>query len=250
MKQKELMRYSRHIMLPEIDIIGQEKLANSKVSIIGLGGLGSPCSIYMAASGVGNLNLFDDDKVELSNLQRQIIFNSADLGEEKSLVAKDKLLNLNENIICNSHSIRVNEGNINNLLEGSDCVIDCSDNFETRKAINKYCFETKKSLISGACIGWQGQIFILRFSCEDSPCYECLFEDIEEEDLSCRESSIFSPLAGLIGTYLAIEAIKNILELNYSKDNFIEINSLNNEIKKRKITKNSFCKICSIKKIS
>ena len=250
MKQKELMRYSRHIMLPEIDIIGQEKLANSKVSIIGLGGLGSPCSIYMAASGVGNLNLFDDDKVELSNLQRQIIFNSADLGEEKSLVAKDKLLNLNENIICNSHSIRVNERNINDLLEGSDCIIDCSDNFETRKAINKYCFETKKSLISGACIGWQGQIFILRFSCEDSPCYECLFEDIEEEDLSCRESSIFSPLAGLIGTYLAIEAIKNILELNYSKDNFIEINSLNNEIKKRKITKNSFCKICSNKKIS
>lgn len=250
MKQKELMRYSRHIMLPEIDIIGQEKLANSKVSIIGLGGLGSPCSIYMAASGVGNLNLFDDDKVELSNLQRQIIFNSADLGEEKSSVAKDKLLNLNENIICNSHSIRVNENNINDLLEGSDCVIDCSDNFETRKAINKYCFETKKSLISGACIGWQGQIFILRFSCEDSPCYECLFEDIEEEDLSCRESSIFSPLAGLIGTYLAIEAIKNILELNYSKDNFIEINSLNNEIKKRKITKNSFCKICSNKKIS
>ena len=237
-------------MLPEIDIIGQEKLANSKVSIIGLGGLGSPCSIYMAASGVGNLNLFDDDKVELSNLQRQIIFNSADLGEEKSSVAKDKLLNLNENIICNSNSIRVNENNINDLLKDSDCVIDCSDNFETRKAINKYCFETKKSLISGACIGWQGQIFILRFSCEDSPCYECLFEDIEEEDLSCRESSIFSPLAGLIGTYLAIEAIKNILELNYSEDNFIEINSLNNEIKKRKITKNSFCKICSSKKIS
>ena len=237
-------------MLPEIDIIGQEKLSNSKVSIIGLGGLGSPCSIYMAASGVGNLNLFDDDKVELSNLQRQIIFNSSDLGEKKSSVAKDKLLNLNENIICNSFTERVNENNINDLLESSDCVIDCSDNFETRKAINKYCFETKKSLISGACVGWQGQIFIFRFSREDSPCYECLFEGIDEEDLSCRESSIFSPLAGLIGTYLAIEAIKNILELNYSEDNFIEINSLNNEIKKRKITKNSFCKICSNKKIS
>ena len=235
-------------MLPEIDIIGQEKLSNSKVSIIGLGGLGSPCSIYMAASGVGNLNLFDDDKVELSNLQRQIIFNSSDLGEMKSLVAKDKLLNLNENIICNSYTERVNENNINDLLESSDCVIDCSDNFETRKAINKYCFETKKSLISGACVGWQGQIFIFRFSREDSPCYECLFEGIDEEDLSCRESSIFSPLAGLIGTYLAIEAIKNILELNYSEDNFIEINSLNNEIKKRKIIKNSFCKICSNKK--
>ena len=237
-------------MLPEIDIIGQEKLSNSKVSIIGLGGLGSPCSIYMAASGVGNLNLFDDDKVELSNLQRQIIFNSSDLGEKKSSVARDKLLNLNENIICNSYTERVNENNINDLLESSDCVIDCSDNFETRKAINKYCFETKKSLISGACVGWQGQIFIFRFSCEDSPCYECLFEGIDEEDLSCRESSIFSPLAGLIGTYLAIEAIKNILELNYSEDNFIEINSLNNEIKKRKIIKNSFCKICSNKKIS
>ena len=247
MKQEELMRYSRHIMLPEIDIIGQEKLANSSIGIIGLGGLGSPCSIYLAASGIGTMNLFDDDNVELSNLQRQIIFNSSDVGAKKNLIAKKKLLNLNENIICNSFSERITKKNITKLLKDSNFVIDCSDNFETRKIINEYCFKNDKDLISGACIGWKGQIFNFNFSSSNSSCYECLFEEIEEEDLSCRESSIFSPLAGLIGTFLAIEIIKNILEINNSKENFIEIDSLTNEIQKREINKNPFCKICKKK---
>lgn len=231
-------------MLPEIDLVGQEKLANSSVSIIGLGGLGCPCSIYLAASGIGIINLFDDDVVELSNLQRQIIFDSSDIGKEKSSIAKKKLVNLNENIICNAFSERINKKNINNSMRESEYIIDCSDNFETRKEINKYCFKTKKDLLSGACIGWKGQIFNLRLSSPDSPCYECLFEDISEEDLSCRESSILSPLAGLIGTFLAIELLKNILDLNHSKENFIEINSMTNEMIKRRITKNPFCKIC------
>ena len=208
-------------MLPEIDIVGQEKLANSSIGIIGLGGLGSPCSIYLAASGIGTMNLFDDDNVELSNLQRQIIFDSSDIGAKKNLIAKKKLLSLNENIICNSFSERITKKNITKLLEDSDFVIDCSDNFETRKIINEYCFKNDKDLISGACIGWKG--------------------------LSCRESSIFSPLAGLVGTFLAIEIIKNILEINNSKENFIEIDSLTNEIQKREIKKNPFCKICKKK---
>ena len=234
-------------MLPEIDIVGQEKLANSSIGIIGLGGLGSPCSIYLAASGIGTMNLFDDDNVELSNLQRQIIFDSSDVGAKKNLIAKKKLLNLNENIICNSFSERITKKNITKLLKDSDFVIDCSDNFETRKIINEYCFKNDKDLISGACIGWKGQIFNFNFSSSNSSCYECLFEEIEEEDLSCRESSIFSPLAGLVGTFLAIEIIKNILEINNSKENFIEIDSLTNEIQKRVIEKNPFCKICKKK---
>jgi len=168
MKQEELMRYSRHIMLPEIDIVGQEKLANSSIGIIGLGGLGSPCSIYLAASGIGTMNLFDDDNVELSNLQRQIIFDSSDIGAKKNLIAKKKLLNLNENIICNSFSERITKKNITKLLKDSDFVIDCSDNFETRKIINEYCFKNDKDLISGACIGWKGQIFNFNFSSSKS----------------------------------------------------------------------------------
>ena len=119
------------------------------------------------------------------------------------------------------------------FLKNSDFIVDCSDNFETRKIINEYCFKNDKDLISGACIGWKGQIFNFNFSSFNSPCYECLFEEIEDEDLSCRESSIFSPLAGLIGTFLAIETIKNILEINNSEENFIEIDSLTNEIQKR-----------------
>ena len=126
MNQSELMRYSRHIMLPEIDIIGQEKLSESSIAIIGLGGLGSPSSIYLAASGIGVLNLFDDDFVELSNLQRQIIFDSSDIGERKNLAAKKKLLNLNENIVCNSFSERISEANIDDCLENSEYVIDLS----------------------------------------------------------------------------------------------------------------------------
>ena len=234
-------------MLPEIDIAGQEKLSNSSIGIVGLGGLGSPCSIYLAASGIGKMNLFDDDYVELSNLNRQIIYDSSDVGAKKTLVAKKRLISLNENIVCDSFFERINKKNINELLKNSDFIVDCSDNFETRKIINEYCFKNDKDLISGACIGWKGQIFNFNFSSFNSPCYECLFEEIEDEDLSCRESSIFSPLAGLIGTFLAIETIKNNLEINNSEENFIEIDSLTNEIQKRTIKKNPFCKICKNK---
>tara|TARA_B110000483_G_scaffold243497_1_gene333616 strand:+ start:1974 stop:2726 length:753 start_codon:yes stop_codon:yes gene_type:complete len=245
MKKEELILYSRHIMLPEIDMDGQIKLLNSRVSIIGLGGLGSSCSIYLAASGIGNLSLIDDDLIELSNLQRQIIFTLDDIGKKKSSVAKKRLTKLNQNIEYINYDERISAKNINRLLQSSDFIVDCSDNFETRKLINKYCFENNKKLISGSCIGWKGQILNFNFSSHKSACYECFFESVDGEDLSCRESSILSPLAGVIGSYLSIETIKSILGLSSKEEFLLQIDARENNFKKIKILKNPLCKICS-----
>ena len=168
--EKEMMKYSRNIMLTDIGVEGQKLLKNSTVTIIGVGGLGCACSQYLVASGIGNLNLFDPDQVDLSNLQRQILFREEDLNAFKVDAAVTSLLRLNPDVNIKKFRQSFEKNNVPDEITKSEIVIDCSDNFETRKAINKYCFETKKSLISGACVGWQGQIFIFRFSREDSPC--------------------------------------------------------------------------------
>lgn len=232
-------------MLPEIDMDGQSKLLSSKVAIIGLGGLGSPCAIYLAASGIGSLTLIDHDSVELSNLQRQIIYSTEDIGEKKSLIAKSKLLKLNQNNKYKSYENKVSENNINEMLSSCEFIVDCSDNFETRKLINKYCYKNKKKLIMGSCIGWKGQILTFNFIDESSPCYECFFEDLEGEDLSCRESSILSPLAGVIGSYLSIEVIKSILNIKQRNESFMQFDSYQNSLKLISFSKNPSCKICS-----
>ena len=136
MADKDLIRYSRHIMLPEIDIEGQISISSSKIAVVGLGGLGCSASVYLAASGVGELNLIDNDLIDLSNLQRQILFSEADLNKKKVDTAKIKLTSLNENIKVNSSNLRLSKSNIRKILEGSEIVLDCSDNFETRKVIN------------------------------------------------------------------------------------------------------------------
>ncbi|MDA9636219.1 HesA/MoeB/ThiF family protein [SAR86 cluster bacterium] len=245
MNKEELILYSRHIMLPEIDMEGQIMLLNSKVAIIGLGGLGSPCSIYLAASGIGSLSLIDDDLIELSNLQRQIIYSLDDIGKKKSSVAKKRLNTLNQNIKYINHDERISSKNIDKLLQDSDFIVDCSDNFETRKLINKYCSVNKKNLIAGSCIGWKGQILNFNLSSEKSACYECFFESVDGEDLSCRETSILSPLAGVIGSYLSIEIIKSILGLSSKEEFLLQIDSQENKFKKTKVLKNPLCKICS-----
>jgi molybdopterin/thiamine biosynthesis adenylyltransferase len=232
-------------MLPEIDMDGQSKLLSSKVAIIGLGGLGSPCAIYLAASGIGSLTLIDHDSVELSNLQRQIIYSTEDIGEKKSLIAKSKLLKLNQNNKYKCYENKVSENNINEMLSSCEFIVDCSDNFETRKLINKYCYKNKKKLILGSCMGWKGQILTFNFTNDSSPCYECFFEDLEGEDISCRESSILSPLAGVIGSYLSIEVIKSILNIKQRNEGFMQFDSYQNSLKLISFSKNPSCKICS-----
>ena len=245
MEDKDLIRYSRHIMLPEIDIEGQISISSSKIAVVGLGGLGCSASVYLAASGVGELNLIDNDLIDLSNLQRQILFSEADLNKKKVDTAKIKLTSLNENIKVNSCNLRLSKSNIRKILEGSEIVLDCSDNFETRKVINAYCLNEQKILISGSSQGWKGQFFALDFRNENSPCYECFFEDLKGEDLSCRESSIFSPLVGIIGSFMASELIKKLISIGELKSEIIEIDLKQNIFRRLNLRKNENCLLCS-----
>ena len=153
MKDKDLLRYSRHIMLPEIDIDGQKSISSSRIAVVGLGGLGCSASVYLTASGIGELNLIDNDFIDLTNLQRQILFSEVDLNKKKVEIAEKKLLSLNDSVKVNSKNLRLDNSNINEILEGSELILDCTDNFETRKTINAYCLNEKKILISGSSQG-------------------------------------------------------------------------------------------------
>ena len=245
MKDSDLVRYSRHIMLPEIDIEGQKKISSSKISIVGLGGLGCSASSFLAASGVGTLNLIDDDFIDISNLQRQILFSEKDLNRQKALVAKKKLIKLNKEIDIQSQNLKLNAFNIERALKNSEIILDCTDNFDTRKLINIYCKNKELILISGSSQGWMGQFFSLDFKDDNSPCLECFFEDLDSEDLTCRESSIFSPLVGVIGSFMASESIKRIIANEKMNSELVELNLKENNLKSIKLKKNRNCKICS-----
>ena len=213
MNDEQLLRYSRQIMLPAIDIDGQQRLLDSRVLIIGLGGLGSPVSMYLAAAGVGHLTLCDDDKVDLSNLQRQIAHGTADIGLPKTESAKNTLLALNPevNVVTINHRLTGDE--LLKQVEIHDLVVDASDNFATRFLINEVCVATKKPLVSGAAIRMEGQITVFRNDHADSPCYRCIYKDEEENQLSCSESGVLSPVVGIIGSIQALETLKIICDV-------------------------------------
>lgn len=212
MKDEQLLRYSRHIMLPEIDISGQEKLLKATVMLIGLGGLGSPVSMYLAASGVGHLILVDFDTVELSNLQRQIIHTTDDLDRPKVASAKDRLLALNPecNITLLNHQL--DEMELTQYTRLANVVVDCSDNFVTRFAVNRACFQNKTPLVSGAAIRFEGQISVFNFKDKASPCYRCLYNDEEMAAETCSQTGVIAPLLGVIGSVQALEVIKLITD--------------------------------------
>jgi adenylyltransferase/sulfurtransferase len=209
MNDDELLRYGRHIMLPQFGIEGQERLASAHVLIIGLGGLGSPAAMYLAASGVGRLTLVDDDIVELSNLQRQIVHHSDHLGKAKVASAKLTLTALNPHVQIDCLARRLDSPDLQQLIGQVDIVLDCTDNFASRFAINAACFSTGVPLVSGAAIGMQGQLSVFIPGKADSPCYRCLYDESgSDEALSCSENGVLSPVVGTIGTLQALEAIK------------------------------------------
>lgn len=210
MDDKDLLKYSRHILLPQLDVAGQEKIIAARVLIVGLGGLGSPVAMYLASSGTGELVLVDDDNVELSNLQRQIVHGENTVGVSKVESAALRLNQLNAN--CNTIKInsRLDEDELAREVKAATVVADCSDNFATRKLINKICLENKTPLVSGAAIRMEGQITVFDFRDPTSPCYQCLYDIDAEENLSCSESGVLAPLVGVIGSFQAIEALKII----------------------------------------
>ncbi len=208
MDDSSLLRYSRHILLPEIGLEGQERLANSHALIIGAGGLGSPAALYLASSGVGRITLCDDDDVDLTNLQRQILHRTGSIGSPKVESAKSALQGINPEIEIIPVRARAAGDLLLELVEKADVVIDASDNFSTRHEVNRACARYRKPLVSGAAIRFDGQVSVFDMR-QDGPCYQCLFPaDAVDEELRCALMGVFAPLVGIIGSIQALEALK------------------------------------------
>jgi adenylyltransferase/sulfurtransferase len=214
MNDDQLLRYSRQIMLPYVDIEGQEKLLNSRVLIIGMGGLGSPIAMYLASAGVGHLVICDFDEVDLSNLQRQIIHSSEQrIGHNKAESAKETLLQLNPHIQVTALSTMLDEQALTEQVQYADVVIDGTDNFNSRFLLNQVCYQAHTPLVSGAAIRMEGQVIVFANQGE-GPCYRCLYkEDANDEATTCSENGVLSPVVGIIGSIQAVEAMKLIMSI-------------------------------------
>ena len=248
MKDNQLLRYSRHILLPDIEYSGQKILLNSHCLVVGAGGLGSPASIYLASSGIGKITICDFDDVDISNLQRQILHSDQSIGKNKALSAAQFLNKVNPEIIITPIAKRLNIDAMADIAKDVDVIIDCSDNFETRYVLNKIAFDLKKPLVSGAAIKFDGQISVFDFRKMNSPCYECLFPDTNtEEELRCADHGVFSPIVGIIGSTQAAEAIKIILDIGNSlMGRLLLLDAKDMTWKTIKIVKDKGCRVCSI----
>jgi adenylyltransferase/sulfurtransferase len=213
MNDEQLLRYSRQIMLPQVDVAGQEKLLASHALIIGAGGLGSPAAIYLAAAGIGNITIADGDVVELSNLQRQILHHDADIGIPKTTSARGTLTAINPDITVTALPERLQGENLDSVMNNVDVVLDCSDNFATRFAVNAACVKHRTPLVSGAAVRLEGQLTVLLPGRENSPCYSCLYREGAEDDQTCSGNGVLAPVVGIIGSLQALEAIKVILQI-------------------------------------
>lgn len=246
MNQEQLSRYSRHISLPQIGLEGQQRLLDSHALIIGMGGLGSPAALYLAAAGVGQLTLADFDTVEVSNLQRQIAHTTARVGELKTHSAKQACHDINPDITINTIDYALDETDLAEVVEAVDIVIEGSDNFPTRFAVNQSCVEHRKPLVSGAAIRFDGQLSVFRADQPDSPCYRCLYSSGSETAETCANTGVLGPIVGMIGCMQAIEAIKVLSQTG--KDlcgRLILVDGLTMEWNEIQLVKNPKCPVCS-----
>ena len=246
MEDQELLRYSKQIMLPQVDVEGQQKIMDATVLIVGMGGLGSPTALYLAAAGVGHLIIADFDQVELSNLQRQIIHQTKDIGDDKVNSAKNKLTELNPNIKITIANELIHTGNLPDLIKGVDIVLDGTDNFESRFEINQICVEHQKPLVSAAVVRFEGQVSVFKGYENDKPCYQCLYSVEGEDNESCIDNGVLAPVAGLVGTIQALQAIKVILQLgDQLSGSLLLIDALDLSFRKVKISKDLKCPVCN-----
>lgn len=242
----QLLHYSRQIMLPHFGIEGQQALHNAHVVIMGVGGLGSPAAMYLAAAGVGCLTLVDFDTVENSNLQRQIIHNVDSIGESKVDSAKNTLQKINPEVSITSINEKLSLVELETLISDANCVIDATDNFETRFLINRACVSQKTALISAAAIQYEGQISVFDFNQEDSACYACLYAEGGEENTNCSDNGILAPVVGILGSMQALEAIKLICKLGEPLQNRLLIfDALALQWRTMKLKKDPNCTVCS-----
>ncbi len=208
MNDEQLLRYSRHLMLASLDVAGQEKLLASTVVVVGLGGLGCPVAMYLAAAGVGRLILADNDTVDLGNLQRQIAHATAGIGRNKAESARDTLRAMNPRVKVEVRTTRLEGEELAALVAACDAVVDCTDNFTTRFALNRACVRSRVPLVSGAAIRMEGQLSVFDARQPESPCYHCLYEEGEDLDASCASNGVLAPLVGVMGSLQALECIK------------------------------------------
>lgn len=243
----DISRYERNIIIDKIGTNGQIKLANSNILIVGVGGLGSSALFYLAANGVGNITIIDHDKVELSNLQRQIIHNESDINRYKVESAKNKISLFNSKTSITSMAIKANKANLNKIITQYDIIIDCSDNFATRFDINESCCINNKKLVSAAVKEFSGQLAI--FNCNaNNPCYNCFNEDnrVKRAKVKLKDKGILGSIPGILGSMQATVAINEILAINDFRPNQLLLcNFLNFSFKIVKISKNPYCKICA-----
>lgn len=246
MNDDQLLRYSRHILLPQMDINGQQTLIDSHVMIIGLGGLGAPVSMYLAASGIGMLTLVDDDEVELSNLQRQIVHGQQDIGREKVTSAADKLRELNPDVRLQLINHRLDKAGLIAATADVDVLVDCSDNFATRFLLNEVSREQKLPLVSGAAIRFEAQITVYDPRQTNSPCYRCLYEDKGELEQSCSESGVLAPMLAMVGGTQAVETIKLLTGVGESlAGRLLLLDALSMQWREIKMKQDPDCPVCS-----
>jgi len=247
LNDQQLLRYSRHILLPQIDVDGQQRLLEARALVVGAGGLGSPAALYLAAAGVGTLILADGDSVDLTNLQRQILHRQAGIGRPKAESGRDSLAEINPE--C--RVLPINERLVGDALEAqvrdADIVLDCCDNFATRHAVNRACVKLARPLVSGAAIRFEGQVSVFDSRLPASPCYHCLFPEGEEvEEMRCAIMGVFAPLTGIIGCVQAAEALKLLIGCGQSlAGRLLLLDGLAMEWRSLNIPRDPACAVCS-----
>ena len=245
MNPQQLTRYSRHIQLAPIGLEGQHRLLSSRALIVGLGGLGSPAAMYLAASGVGHLTLTDFDQVELSNLQRQIVHGTSDVGRHKVQSARDRLLQLNPDIEITALPRALDDDELQQEVARADVVVDASDNFETRFELNRASVDTRTPLVCGAAIRMEAQITVFEPARPDSPCYRCLYTDEAGIEESCGAFGVLAPLLGVIGSLQAVEALKLLLGIGSPLTGRVMLfDALQMEWRTLRLRKDPHCPVC------
>ena len=245
MNDEELLRYSRHILLPEIGIEGQERIRAASALVIGAGGLGSPASMFLASAGIGRLTLVDGDAVDLTNLQRQILHSTERIGVNKAISGLSTLAALNPQVRLAAVTERVGASELDALVAAADVVLDCTDNFATRHAINRACVARRRPLVSGAAVRFDGQLAVFDLRRADSSCYACLFPEGDAQDDLCAVMGVFAPVTGIVGAMQAAEALKLVAQAGMPAcGRLLLLDALSMDVRTVRFEPASGCAVC------
>ncbi|RUM54775.1 MAG: molybdopterin-synthase adenylyltransferase MoeB [Marinomonas sp.] len=247
MNEQSLMRYSRQILLTNFDIEGQMNLSGKHAVVIGAGGLGNIAATYLVGAGVGGLSIIDDDEIELSNLPRQVLYTEHDIGKAKVQAAAAQLQARNSDVTINVHQLRLTADNIDQYLADCDVILDCCDNFSTRQIVHRWAQRHQVPLVSGAAIRWEGQLVVFRYDEQTAPCYECLYPDLSDQQLSCNTNGIIGPVVGTIGVQQALSAIKLLSGTGAVKHGVLQLfDGLSGDWRSMRLSQDPECPCCGL----